>query len=80
MWKVFPWTSPKGPFGTECGNKNKITAMPPFATECGNKNKITARPPFGQKIVPIFLFFCLGRVILIITRFLKEVRPDFGLF
>jgi hypothetical protein len=21
------------------------------------------RPPFGQKIVPIFLFFCLGRVI-----------------
>jgi hypothetical protein len=33
----------------------------------------TARPPFGQKIVPIFLFFCLGRVILIMTK-LKSRR------
>jgi hypothetical protein len=30
---------------------------------------------------PNFLFFCLGRVILIMTRFLKEERPDkVGLF
>jgi hypothetical protein len=54
---------------------------------CGQINWRTDRRiglPFGvtnlkvcsQKIVPIFLFFCLGRDVLIMTRFLKEARPD----
>jgi hypothetical protein len=83
----------KGPVGTcprtklkkECFNYNK----PDFAA-----GKTTARPHFGQKIVPIFLFFCLGRDPLGTfekpqrgrktfpwtspLRVLKEVRPDFG--